>query len=275
MVLKFIPNPKKVVVSIVFFLLLAGSHTAAQSHFETVNIFSAQEAHQAVAVDSGHFYAIASTAIGKYDKQTGAAVQRWEAGEGSGITHLDSGVIVDGRLYAAHSNYPEIPMTSSVEIWDAASMEHIGSHSFGILRGSLTWIDRHGGYWWGVFAHYEEFKEQTGKDNRWTSLVKFDDDWQPLASWVFPEKVLDRFGTKSNSGGSWGPAGRLYISGHDLPELYVMQLPESGSVLQLIDIQPIENEGQGIAWDRSETGTDIIYTIKRSSREVVISEWGE
>lgn len=257
-----------VLILIIFlFVYLNGR---AQESFKTTEKFSAKEAHQAVAVDSNHFYAIASRAIGKYDKKTGALVSRWEADEKSGILHLDSGVVVNGKLYAAHSNYPEIPMTSSVEIWDAKSMQHTDTHSFGIHRGSLTWIDRYNGKWWGVFAHYEEFEKQTGKDNRWTTLVQFNEQWQPIQSWVFPEKVLEKFGTKSNSGGSWGPDGKLYISGHDRAELYAMQIPKSGSTLELVDIIPVESEGQGIAWDRAEVG--LIYTIKRSTRQVVVSQ---
>lgn len=258
---------KKIFISFGLLLLVYADVTAQP--FTTIRTFSAQEAHQAVAVDSNYFYAIASRAIGKYDKESGQPIQRWEASEDSPILHLDSGVIVKGKLYAAHSNYPRIPMASSVEVWDTETMTHIKSHSFGIAWGSLTWIDRHDGYWWGVFAHYDEFEKQTGKDNRWTTLVKFNDRWQRMEAWKFPKKLLDKFGTKSNSGGSWGPDGKLYISGHDRAELYIVELPRAGSVLKHLTTLPIENKGQGIAWDRSEK--HIIYTIKRSSREVMVS----
>ena len=50
-------------------------------------------------------------------------------------------MLMDGKIYAAHSNYPDWPMTSSLEIWDAETMKHIGTHSFGIQWGSLTWVD--------------------------------------------------------------------------------------------------------------------------------------
>lgn len=251
-------------------VLLSCCHVSgAQQKFETVETFKAPEAHQAVAVDSNYFYAISSTAIGKYDKDTGEKVDYWPSSDSTDLVHLDSGVIRNGKLYAAHSNYPSIPMTSSVEIWNSRTMKHIGSHSFGIRRGSLTWIDRYKGYWWGVFAHYDEFEKETGKDNRWTTLVKFNDNWQEMESWVFPGNLLDKFGTKSNSGGSWGADGRLYLSGHDRAELYIVELPNAGSVIQHVKTVPIENEGQGIAWDRSEE--NIIYTIKRSSLRVVVS----
>lgn len=235
--------------------------------FQTVQTFSAEEAHQGVAVDANYFYAVGSRQIGKYEKTTGRRVARWEEVPEGPVTHLDSGVIVDGKLYAAHSNFPSLPMTSSVEIWDAKTLQHIGSHSFGIRWGSCTWVDRHNGNWWAVFAHYQRFKKVTGKDNRWTTLVKFTDDWQPLESWVFPEKVLERFDGMSNSGGSWGPDGRLYVSGHDRPELYVLKLPQAGSTLELVGVASISNEGQGVAWDRSQDQT--IYAIQRDSRKVI------
>lgn len=260
-------NPIKLTVFLSSVWLILSPRLYAQPSFELIRAFPAEEAFQAVAVDSSHFYAIASRSIGKYDKLTGQRVDFWEGP----IKHLDSGVVIDGKLYAAHSNYPEIPMTSSVEIWDTKTLEHTGSHSFGIQWGSCTWIDRHNGSWWAVFGHYEEFNDEIGKDNRWTTLVQFNDDWEPLESWVLPPQVLERFDGKSNSGGSWGPDERLYLSGHDRGELYVMQLPEMGSVLELIEIITIENEGQGIAWDRSKPG--VIYTITRSSREVNVSSF--
>ena len=238
----------------------------AQRSFELLDNYSSADAHQAVAVDSSHFYAIATRSISKYDKATGNQVSRWMGKTGGAILHLDSGVIINGKLYAAHSNYPELPMTSSVEIWDVETLEHTGSHSFGIRWGSCTWLDRHNGYWWAVFAHYEEFSNELGKDNRWTTLIQFNDRWEPMESWVLPEKVLERFDGKSNSGGSWGPDGLLYLSGHDRPELYAMQLPEKGSVLELVEVIPVVSEGQGIAWDRSRE--EMIYTISRSKREV-------
>jgi hypothetical protein len=60
----------------------------------------------------------------------------------------------------------------------------------------------------------------------------------------------------------------LYLTGHDRSELYVVNFPEAGSVLQLEDIIPIGNRGQGIAWDRTNPG--VIYTIRKKEREVVV-----
>jgi len=160
-------------------------------------------------------------------------------------------------------------MTSSVEVWDTQTLRHIGTHSFGILGGSCTWIDRYQGYWWVVFAHYERFKPILNKGKSWTTLVKFDDDWQMIASWVFPAEVLEMFDAMSNSGGSWGSDSFLYCSGHDRPEVYVLKLPEAGSVLELVNIIPISSAGQGLAWDR--TDPRMIYTIIRGHKQVVVS----
>jgi hypothetical protein len=194
-------------------------------------------------------------------------VGSWQEKENGQIKHLDSGMIYKDRLYCANSNYPDIPMTSSIEIWDPKSMEHVGSHSFGIYRGSCTWIDRHNGYWWVTFAHYEKWKAKTGKGTEWTTLVKFDDNFNELHSWVFPKEVIEQFIPMSNSGGSWGPDGFLYCTGHDSSEVYQLSIPEKGSVLNLIDSIPIMIRGQGIAWDRSEPG--ILYGIRKKDRVVV------
>lgn len=241
----------------------------ADRRFEEVRRFDAPEAHQGVAVDDQYFYAISTRSIGKYDKMTGRRIASWRAPEKSPFIHLDSGVVVDGKLYCAHSNYPAIPMTSSIEVWDTQTLRHIGTHSFGILGGSCTWIDRYQGYWWVVFAHYERFKPTLNKGKPWTTLVKFDDDWQIMASWVFPAEVLERFDAMSNSGGSWGSDSFLYCSGHDRPEVYVLKLPEAGSVLELVNILPISSAGQGLAWDR--TDQRMIYTIIRGAKQVVVS----
>jgi len=238
--------------------------------FKELMRFKATEARQGIAVDEKYIYVIGTREIGKYDKKTKKLIKRWCGEKDGPIIHLDSGVIVNGKLYCAHSNYPGIPMTSSVEIWDAESLQHINTHSFGIGLGSCTWIDRYHGYWWAVFAYYDKFKSIINKDNRWTILVKFDDEWRAIETWVFPKEVLEKFSPMSNSGGSWGPDGMLYCTGHDQPELYVMKLPKAGSILKFVKKLSINNDGQGIAWDRSNRG--VIYTIKKKERLVVVSK---
>lgn len=254
---------------IIMFISLSNAQTAERK-FEQIKIFEIPEARQGVAVDENYFYAVTNYKIAKYNKTTGEFVDIWEGKEKGPIKHLDSGAIIEGKLYCAHSNYPEFPMTSSIEIWDPETMEHIESHSFGIEYGSCTWVDKYNGYWWAAFAHYNKWSDSTGTDVRWTTLVKFDDQWRKIEAWIYPDEVLKKFGEMSNSGGSWGPDGLLYITGHDAPELYVMKIPEQGSILELVDIVPINCTGQGIAWDRSDPGS--IFTIRKADHKVIHSK---
>lgn len=229
--------------------------------------FSSEDAHQGIAADAGHVYAVASRAITKHDKETGAPEARWEASPKSGIIHLDSGVVHEGKLYCAHSNYPDLPMTSSIEVWDTETLEHVASHSLGIMPGSCTWVDWHGGAWWAGFAHYAGRGGYPDKGPEWTAVLRFDEKWRRTGGWVFPAEVIRRMTPHSNSGGSWGPDGHLYCTGHDRPEVYVMALPEHGSELRLVSVRPFPGAGQGIAFDRSRPG--VLYGIIRSERLVV------
>lgn len=263
-------HSKYKLVPILFLMLFAiNSAQSQQKTFKEVRRFEAPEARQGIAVDAKHIYVVGTQHIGKYEKDSGKRVASWQGEENGRIIHLDSGVIIDGKLYCSHSNYPTVPMTSSVEIWDAATLKHIGSHSFGIDWGSCTWVDRHDGFWWAAFAYYDKWKDVTGRGSEWTTLIKFNDQWQKLAGWVFPDSVVQLFRPMSNSGGSWGPDGLLYCTGHDRSELYAMRLPESGSILELVATIQIPIFGQGIAWDRTDEG--VIYGIRKRDRTVVIS----
>jgi hypothetical protein len=61
-----------------------------------------------------------------------------------------------------------------------------------------------------------------------TLMVKFTPDFRAVESWTLPKALLDRFEDMSNSGGSWGPDGFLYLTGHDPAELYRVRLPKPG-----------------------------------------------
>ncbi len=233
--------------------------------------FPAPEARQGVAVDAEAIYVVSNRAIGKYDKRTGKRIDQWIGAEDGPIQHLNSGVVIDGQLYCAHSNYPDQPMTSSIEIWDANSLEHVGSHSFGIYQGSATWVDFHEGHWWVVFANYATKGGSPGKGPEWTQLVQFDRQWCRRAAWVLPAALVREFSPYSNSGGSWGPDGYLYLTGHDGPTVFRVALPTEGSALVLKDRIAVPVEGQGIAWDRSEESPRL-FGIRKSSRTVVATE---
>jgi hypothetical protein len=250
-------------------LLVFGVITAPRAEppvLTQIGEFVIPEANQGIGVDAKHFYAVDNTVIGKYDKVTGKLVKKWQGPKKGPISHLDSAMLMDGKIYAAHSNYPDWPMTSSLEIYDAETMEHVGTHSFGIQWGSLTWADWHDNHWWMTFANYDRLlgpnKTPYGHKAN-TLMVKLTRDFRPVQSWTLPKAILDRFEDMSNSGGSWGPDGFLYLTGHDPAELYRMRLPKAGSVLELVDIIPMNIRGQGIAWDRSQPG--VIYGIIRAT----------
>jgi hypothetical protein len=252
--------------------IAASAQTAEppKPRFEEIARFKSDFARQGVAADRDHVFPVTDQGIAKLDKRTGKLVAEWKGPKDGPIMHLDSGAVVDGKLYAAHSNYPQEPMTSSIEIWDAATLQHAGTHSFGIMWGSITWVDRHDGAWWAVFANYSRVFGQSQRpygNTYWTTLVRFDDKWQWQQAWIFPQPVLKRAEPMSISGGSWGADGLLYVTGHDHPELYALRLPKMGSVLELVATYPIKGEGQGIAWDRSEP--DLLWMISRANREVI------
>jgi hypothetical protein len=234
--------------------------------------FPVTEAKQAVAVDKNHFYVINNSTIQKYGKAEGKLVASWD-GKKDGIKHLNSGVVIKGKMYCANSNYPEIPMASSVEIFDVATLQHLGSHSFGISNhGSLTWLDQYQGYWYIGFAHYAGKEASEGRDVRWTSLVKYNLDWVEIESWVFPKNIIEAFTPKSNSGGAIGPDGKLYLTGHDKPELYLLQIPKTGYTLNYLKTIPTSIHGQGIAIDRAVKEILVIYGINRETNTVLVEE---
>lgn len=240
--------------------------------FTEINNFALSLAKQGVAVDSDHFYVVNNSIITKHQKKDGQLIATFE-GESLGFTHLNSGVVVDGLLYCANSNFPNHPMLSSIEIFDTQTLTHIKSHSFGIdNRGSLTWVDRYDGHWWAVFAHYAGKNASEGKDNRWTTLVKLNDQWQQLGAWAFPKNMIEAFGNYSNSGGNWSPDGTLYCTGHDEGEIYELKIPKAGYTLEYLRTIPAPGiQGQGIAIDRSVKEEIVLYGIQRKTNRVTVS----
>ena len=259
----------KVVATSLFLLLVGAAPATAQTAFAQVAQYSIPEANQGVGVDARHFYAVDDTVIAKYRKDGSFVAKKDYAS--IGIIHLDSASVVDGKIYCSHSNYRYFPMTSSIEVFDAETLDHLGSHSIGIRLGSLTWLDKHEGHWWGTFANYDRtgrLPDGTNTDLPYgvkynTTLVKFDRNWQVLEGWIFPVELLERFEQMSNSGGSWGPDGKLYLTGHDPAEVYKIRFPRAGSILEIEEVIPANIRGQGIAWDRSEPGT--LYGIIRAT----------
>ena len=241
---------------------------AATRSAHVVRRYPAPEATQAVAVDAGFFYAIGSAAIGKYEKASGRRVAGWQEKPGGRVLHLNSGVVVGDALYCAHSNYPETPMESSIEVFDTRRMTHLRTIPLPRGRGSATWIDRVNDTWWITFAHYAGKGGEPGKGPAATTLVRFSEKWRPQRMWSYPAAVVSRWDGMSSSGGVWAGGGRFYTTGHHAPELYVLDVPESARESTLREIVAIESEGQGIALDRDE---HLLYSIQRRTREVLVS----
>lgn len=94
-------------------LLSPAMPLSAKPVLKQIAEFAVAEANQGVGVDDKYFYAIDNQTIAKYDKKTGKQIQKWQGDKAGPILHLDSAMLMDGKIYCAHSNYPEWPMTSS------------------------------------------------------------------------------------------------------------------------------------------------------------------
>jgi hypothetical protein len=234
--------------------------------------FDAPEARQGVAVDRDHFYAVVNTVIGRYDKRTGEFEARWMGPRDGLVRHINSCFAERQQLWCANSNFPETPMGSSIEVFDTQTMQHVRSHSLGMLdEGSLTFFDRLGGGWIAGFAHYNEIGGLEYKDARFAGLVLYDPQWRRTGGYMLPASVLDRMSPHAASGGAIGPDGLLYLFGHDRPEMYVLARPNMGPTLLHVATIAVDAAGQAFSWDRTSRGREI-YTINRPTGAVRVFE---
>ncbi|WP_407695737.1 hypothetical protein [Sphingomonas changnyeongensis] len=234
---------------------------------EEVARWPAPEARQGVAVDARHFYAIANSRIGKYRKADGVKVAEW-VGDRVAIRHLNSCVVERTELVCANSNYPQTPMASSVEIFDTRTMRHLRSVPLGVRDGSLTWVERRAGVRWAALANYDPPRSYLGRTHRDTRIVLFNDSWAEMGGYALPDSLLNKLAPHSLSGGSFGPDGLLYLTGHDASEIYVVRIPAQGPVLEHIATINAPIEGQAWAWDRTAGRT--IFAISRSTGAVIV-----
>jgi hypothetical protein len=233
----------------------------------TLRVYQAPEASQGVAADLRHFYAVDNSTLAKYEIRSGRLVDRWSAPADGPIRHLNSCLADGGRIWCANSNYPETPMGSSVEVFDAASLEHLTSHSLGMLdEGSLTWFDRYPGGWIAGFSHYDGSGGVPFKDHSFSSVVTFDLRWRRTGGWLLPASALERMAPYAASGGAIGPDGWLYLLGHDRPEMYVVGRPAMGPVLTHVATIALEVEGQAFSW--AKTAGRTLFAIDRGERLV-------
>jgi outer membrane protein assembly factor BamB len=252
----------------ILLLLLVGCATRTDlGRLEPVRTWKTAEANQGVAVDAEFFYAIDDRALGKYEKATGRKVGEWRAPAGSPVKHLNSGVVVGGQLLVAHSNFPAKPDESTLEYFDVETLRPAGRKIFEQPPGSLTWLVPAGDGWLACFAHY-----RLNSDPALSRIVRYDARWNVLVTWSFPAELLARFGAFSCSGGGYALDGRIWVSGHDARELYVLELPPSGGQASWVGTVGFVSRGQAFAWDPSRPQE--LYSIQRKTREVNVSRLG-
>jgi hypothetical protein len=234
---------------------------------ELERVYDAPEARQGVAIEGDHFYAVVNTVIAKYEVESGELVTRWIGPRGGLIRHLNSCYAENARLICANSNFPELPQASSVEIYDAATLEHVETHSLGVMdEGSFVWFEGYGEGWIAGFAHYDGVGGVGFKDSTHSGIVTFDRNWRRTGGWMIPQSVQERMSPHAASGGSIGDDGLLYVFGHSAPEMYVLARPSMGPALIHVATIDIDAAGQAFAFDRANPG--ILYAIDRPTGTV-------
>ncbi len=86
--------------------------------WKEVRRIRAPEATQAATADDRYVYAIANGVVAKYDRATGERL----SGSTGAASHLNTGFFLDGKMYCAHSNFPEKPERSEIRILDPEKM---------------------------------------------------------------------------------------------------------------------------------------------------------
>ncbi|KPH58868.1 hypothetical protein [Novosphingobium sp. ST904] len=229
---------------------------------------AAPEARQGAAGGHGSVYAVGDHEVARYDAASARRVAHW-SGDPVIYPHLNSCELDGSELVCAASNYPQVPMDSQVLWFDAANLKPLRSHALGHGHGSLTWFVRHEGSWWACYANYDGKGGEPGRDHRATTLVRMNDRFEETGLWTFPETVLSRMAPRSSSGGSWGKDGLLYVTGHDLPEIYAVRVPRQGGVLEHVATIAMPTGGQAIGWAPDEPR--VIWSIERKTLEMVAS----
>lgn len=225
------------------------------------------EANQGVAVDKNYYYAISNTKITKHKKTTDETVATWQADTKNKafehFKHMNSGTVIDGKLYIAHSRYNIDPNDNTIEIWNVEKdlLQHEKTIPMPRKHGSLTWIDKHpDGSWWMCFAVYGEGV------NKNTKLVKYhykNTKFVEVKSWIFPKEVTGNWGDMSCSGGSWGADGFLYTTGHDHAKAFVLEIDKTDKLKYVRTENNVGFYGQAIAWDRFSEKPILWGIVKR------------
>jgi hypothetical protein len=234
------------------------SRLPLQPGWKSTATIEAAHAHQSAAADATTVYAVSSTAIARHDRKTGKLLSVATAPD---VKHLNSAFIRDGKVYAAHSNYPTRPEASDIRRYDPATKELTTLPTFRDPPGSIVWCVHDGDRWWCCFAHY-------GKENGKTVLVRYDEGWKENARWTFPKKVIDDWDGMSASGGVF-LSGSLIVTHHHFKVLYELKVPGEPGELIFVAAHACPFPGQGIAIDPVTGG---LVGIDRNRRAVIFAE---
>lgn len=248
--------------------LFAATALATPQAAIEVRRLPAPEAHQGVAADRHSAYAIDNSSVARYDKASGRRVAIWN-GDRARFKHLNSCIVRRKQLVCAASNYPDVPMASTVLWFDAATLTLQSVRTLAPGYGSLTWLDWREGSWWAGFAHYDGKGGEPGRGHGQTVVVRYTPAFAVRSTYRFPPSVLARFAPYSTSGGAWGEDGLLYVTGHDRPELYVLRAPREGDLLEHVATIATPTGGQAIGWDKQDRR--LLWSIERKRTELVAS----
>ncbi|MFO0822484.1 MAG: endonuclease [Gemmataceae bacterium] len=214
-----------------------------------------EHATQAAAADEKRVFAVSSTTVAMYDRDSGKLLAKAD-----GATHLNSAFLFQGKVYCAHSNYPKKPELSEIRVFDPEAKTLTIFHEFKEPPGSIVWNIHDGKHWWCCFAHY-------GADNPKTVLVRFGDGFKEEQRWSFPKAVVDDWDKMSASGGIWD-GDTLLVSHHHYKVLYRLKVPKDGKELELAESLACPFPGQGIATDPKTGG---LVGIDRGAKKVVFA----
>lgn len=256
-------RPHSLRTTLILASIMSATVVCAQPEYKEVNRFRAQHAVQAVAVDDKFVYAIQNNHITKFT-QDGDSIATWHEPDKEKIRHLNSGIVIGNKLYCAHSNYPKVPMASSIEVFDTRTMQPIESISLGINIGSCTWVVPGKKCWYVFFAHYDKGGSEPGKDASWSQLVRFDRKWRRQQAWILPKSLVEDIRPNSLSGGIL-IGDVFYCTGHGAGKCYMLKLPRYGMTLDWIGTATIPFDGQGIAHDKKGN----LWGIIRKERMVL------
>lgn len=228
---------------------------AGERYVETGRLPS-PHAVQAAAADDRWVYAVAGKQIAKYDRASGKELA---VSEGP-AKHLNSAVLIDGRILSAHSNFPELPEEGDIRVLDPETMKLTVFHRFENPPGSVTWVLKRDGSWWCHFAHYL-------LENDKSVLLRFDADWKETGRWTYPAALVKDWGRMSLSGAVW-QGDVLLATGHDKKVIYRLKVPTEGGRVRWLDTLESPFPGQGIAVDPRTRG---LIGIDRKKKAVVFA----